>query len=311
MKLLLSFTMAALLLSAASITANAQKADEEAIKKVVQQETSTFFHKNYDGWADTWAHDSADYILRAGTYGYSEMKGWNSISTQYKQNIQNMTAMDDAEIAPFLNKKDYRFYINGNVATVSFEEGDHNPSMEIRTLVKQNGNWKMLNMTVIDNASYAMQDVISNMKAMSGKWELEGKDTTEPSGGADVQMVQFDLKSTPDGMEQSSIFKYTNNGRQYAPPADIEYFIPDYRTMTVTYLDIQKNNAGLTATRTGKVTSEQPNSFTVTVMNPDKPSVKEVEYTVTLQNGKWHQVSKNYDDNGKVVRTSTINLHRM
>lgn len=311
MKLLHSFEMIAFLLFASGITVNAQKVDEEAIKQVLQQETNAYFKANYTAWANTWAHDSADYMLRLGTNSFNELEGWNAISKVYKQSMKNMTPYDDAAMATFQHKFDYHFYINGNVASVSFKEGDKNPNSETRTLVKQNGGWKILNYVLVNKSSYDMENVMDYMKSMSGKWELDGKDTTQPSNGFDAQMIRFDLKSTPNGMEQTSSFRYTYKNQLYAPPADIEYFIPDYRTMNVTYLVIQKNNAGLTATRTGTVTSEHPNSFTVTVMNPDKPDIKIEEYTVSLQNGKWHQVSKNYDGKGKVVSTSTVNLRRM
>lgn len=44
-------------LAVSTIQAKAQKKDEDAIKKVLQEETTNYFHKNYDGWANTWAGD--------------------------------------------------------------------------------------------------------------------------------------------------------------------------------------------------------------------------------------------------------------
>jgi CDP-diacylglycerol pyrophosphatase len=66
-------------LTLSTIQTNAQKKDEDAIKKVIHEETSTYFHKNYDGWADTWAHDSADNVLNTGPYPHQEIAGWNAI----------------------------------------------------------------------------------------------------------------------------------------------------------------------------------------------------------------------------------------
>jgi hypothetical protein len=293
-------------------TAFAQKPDEAAIKKVLQQETSTYFHKNYDAWADTWLHDTAASILRAGTNGYEQLLGWNAIAAEYKTDIQGLRSRTEAEIAPFLNKSDYYIYINGNVATVSFKEGDKTPNTERRTLVKQNGAWKILNYTLIDNSSYAMLSTIRSMKRFAGKWELDGKPTMEPSNGGELISLKFELKVTPNGLEQYSNFLYSNNkGQSVDPPADIEYFIPDYNADAVSYMEIEKNPAGLTFPHSGLVTSTQPNSFTVTVMYPDKPTAIESEYTVTMQNGKWHQMGKQYDREGKQTFTTTIDLHRV
>jgi len=311
MKHLLSLGLLSLSLLAVSIQANAQKSEEEAIKKTLKQETTAFFKANYADWANTWAHDSADYILRAGTNNFQELRGWNAISKEYQQDIKNMTPLDDADMATYLNKYDYQFYINGNLATVRFKEGNKNPdNTETRTLVKQNGAWKILNYVLIDGGSYAMQDVINNMKAMTGKWELEGKDTSEPASPVELQTLKFDLKSTSNGLEQYSEFRYLSNGQLFAPPAVIEYFVPDYNSNTITYMSIEKNRQGQTYTNTGTVTSDKPHSFTVTAMYSEKPTAKQSEYTVTLENGKWHQVAKIYDINGKQTNTITINLKR-
>ena len=219
--------------------------------------------------------------------------------------------MDDATIAPFLNKKDFHFYINGNVATVSFYEGDKSPNFETRSLVKQNGAWKILNFTLIDKASYAMQNMMNAMKAFMGKWELDGNATMEPSNGAELKSAKFELKQTPTGLEQLSDFTTIYKNQWYTEPTSYEYFIPDYNTNTISYMVVQQNRAGQTFTQTGTVNSEQPNSFTVTLMYPNKPTVEQSEYTVTMQDGKWHQVGKRFGMDGKVISTTSVDLHRM
>lgn len=312
MKHLIFLGMLSLSLLAVSIKTNAQNKEEEAIKKTLNQETTSFFKANYADWANTWAHDSADYILRAGTNNFQELQGWNAIAKEYEQDIKNMTPMNDAAMATYLNKYDYHFYIKGNLATVSFKEGNKNPNTETRTLVKQNGDWKILNYVLINGASYTMQDVINNMKEFTGKWVQDGKATMEPSNGGELNSATFDLKETPNGLEQRSSFIYTNSkGQSFAPPTAYEYFIPDYNSGIVSYAVIRRNIAGQTFPQMGKVTSNHPNSFTVTTMYPDKPTAIQSEYTVTLQNGKWHQVGKQYDMDGKQIRTSTIDLRRV
>lgn len=292
-------------------SASAQKSDEAAIKKVLNEETSNYFHKNYDGWANTWVHDTAASVLNASANGYSQLLGWNAIAAQYKNDIEELSVRSEAEIAPFLNKTDYHIYISGNMATVSFKEGSKNPNTEMRTLVKQNGAWKILNFTLINNAAYVMNNVMSNMRAFVGKWVLDGKATMEPSNGAVLNSAAFELNETPIGMEQLSSFIFTNNGQSFAPPTAYEYFIPDYNTGTISYTSVRENRLGQTFTSTGKINSDKINSFTATVMYPDKPTVIQTEYTVTLQDGKWHQVGKDYDKNGKQVSTETIDLRRL
>jgi hypothetical protein len=290
---------------------NAQTKEDQAIEKVIEQESVAYFHKNYDAWADTWAHDSADYILRASPTGYQQVLGWNAIATEYKQDIQNLPVRTETEIAPFLHKTDYHIYVNGNMATARFKEGDKVQNVETRDLVKQDGNWKILNFTLIDNHSYTMRDVVNRMKAFVGQWELDGKATMEPSDGGELNSLKINLDVTPNGLKQLSDFSYSMNGHFYTPPTEYEYFIPDYGSSTVSYLDVTKNASGQTFTRTGKVTSDGPDSFTVTVMYPDKPDAIDFEYTVTMQNGKWRQVNKRFNQDGKLISTATANLRRV
>lgn len=312
MKRLRSLAIMSALLLFATCEASAQKSDEAAIKKVLNQETSSYFHKNYDEWTKTWAHDSADYVLHAGPNGHSKLEGWNAISAQYKNDIQGLEVRTDKEIEPFLNKQDFRIYVNGNMAAVTFSEGDENPNVESRTMVKENGAWKILNFTMLNNKAYAMEQAMGNMRTFVGKWVLDGKPTMEPSNGGELNSGEFDLKETPLGFEQLSSFIYTTkSGQSFAPPAGYEYFVPDYNTNTITYTSIRKNRFGQTFTGTGKITSKGMNSFTVTTMYPDKPGAIQNEYTVTLKDGKWHQVDKDYDQNGKQTSTSTLEMHRV
>lgn len=292
--------------------ASAQKSDEAAIKKVLNEETSNYFHKNYDGWANTWAHDSAASLLSVSANGLQQILGWNAIANQYKQDIAELQTRTDAQIAPFLNKTDYHIYINGNMATTTFKEGGENPNIEMRTLVKQKGAWKILNFTLVDNAAYAMKNILSNMRAFVGKWTLDGKATIEPSNGGELNSAEFEMKETPIGLEQRSNFiGTTNNGQSFAPPTTYEYFIPDYNTNTIAYSSVRRNRFGQTFIATGKITSDKVNSFTVTVMYPDKSTVIQTQFTVTLENGKWHQVDKDFDRNGKQVSTDTMDLRRL
>jgi len=187
--------------------------------------------------------------------------GWNAIAAEYKEAMANMTAYSDADMAPFLNKTDFNIYINGNMASVTFKEGNENPNPEMRTLVKQNGAWKILNMTLIVKGSYNLLDACNTMKALAGKWELEDNSfKNESSNKYELKIAKFELKETPNGgLEQLSDVTYTYNNQMYAPPTEHEYFVPDYNTNNITYLDIQKNSSGQTYTNNGKVASDHTN----------------------------------------------------
>jgi hypothetical protein len=300
------------LLNAVSLAGFAQKSEEEDIKKVIQQETISYFHKNYDEWANTWAHDTAAYIVRAGTNGHNELIGWNAIAASYKQDIANMPVLEQSLIEPYLNKTDYHIYINGNTATVTFKEGTTNPSFETRSLIKQNGNWKILNMTLINSSSYAMMQTVNMLRSLVGTWELEpGTFKGTPDDGTDVKTARFEIRETPNGFAQVSTVTYTTtSGSTVVTAPETEYFIPDNNQMEIVYMDIQKNQSGQTYTTLGKLVANKDGSFTVKGMYGEKPTATKFEYTVSLKEGKWHQTSTMYGLDGKQTATFNLYMHR-
>jgi len=170
MKHLLPLGLLSLSLLAVSIKTNAQKSEEEAIKKTLQQESNSYFNKDYDGWANNWTHDSANYVINTGASAQSQLMGWDAISTEYKHSMENSSVTDDASIAPSLNKRDFHFYINGNVAIVSFKQGGLLPNIGTSTLIKQNGAWKIFNFTLINNGLYDIQSVMKVVNSFFGKY---------------------------------------------------------------------------------------------------------------------------------------------
>lgn len=301
-----------ILLNAVSLACFAQKSEEDAIKKVIQQETNSYFHKNYDEWANTWAHDTAAYIVRAGTSGHNELMGWNAIAASYKQDINNMPVLDQSLIEPYLNKTDFHIFINGNTATVTFKEGKTNPNFETRSLVKQNGAWKILNMTLIDNGSYALMQTVNMLRSVVGTWEMEpGSFKSTPDDGSNVKAVRFEFRETPNGFAQVSTITYTTgNGNTVSTAPETEFFIPDNNQMSIVYMDIQKNQSGQTYTTLGKLTQNSDGSFTVKGMYGEKPTVTKFEYTVSLKDGKWHQTSTMYGIDGKQTANFVLDMHR-
>lgn len=179
-------------------------------------------------------------------------------------------------------------------------------------MIKQNGNWKILSLTAIQDDEFNVNRIMSNMKVFVGKWVLDGTATLEPPDGSVLNAAEFVLWETPTGLEQTSKFTVTNaKGVSNIAPTAYEYFITDYAKGNIFYLNVKKNHAGQTFTETGTITSDNYNSFTMTKTYTDKPSAKMSEYTVTLVNGKWHQVGKRYDKNGNVTWTSSLAMRRL
>lgn len=302
-----------ILLNAVSLACFAQKSEEDAIKKVIQLETFSFFHKNYETWANMWAHDSAAFVTWSGTTEHTQLIGWNAIATRFKQEINNMAAPDEALIAPFLNKTDYRFFISGNTAIVTFKEGITDPTFQTRSLVKQNGSWKILSSTLVVNRSYRLMETVGLLRNVIGTWELDpGGPKIKTSDGVEVKNIRSEIAETANGfMMVSTGTLVSANGNVVNIPQETEFFIPDYNLMEVVCLDILKNEYGQTSTSPGKLKLNNDGSFTVRYMYAQKPTATKYEYTVKLEGGKWHQSTKWFAIDGRQTESFDNDMRKV
>jgi hypothetical protein len=302
-----------ILLNVVSIACFAQKSEEDAIKKVIQQETISFFHKDYEGWANCWMHDSAAYVTWSGTTEHTQLIGWNAIAARFKQEMKNMAVLDEALIAPSLNKTDHYIFINGNTAIVTFKEGITDPTFQTRSLVKQNGSWKILNSTLIVNSSYSLMTTIAYLRNLVGTWELApGSVKTTPSNGTDYQSIRYDIRETSLGFELELTMNYVNpQGRNMINSPSIELFIPDNNQMEVVLMHNAKTLDGQIFSHPGKLTRNNDGSLTVKAVYPQKPTATRFEYTVNLKDGKWHQITNWYDIDGTPTLSFEHDMRRV
>lgn len=301
------------LLGLVSLPSFAQKSEEEAIKKVIQQETYCYFHKDYDGWANTWAHDSSSYVVWSGTSVHRQLIGWNAIAAAYKQDMNNMPASDEALLARSTNKTDHRFFINGNTAVVSFKEGETDPNFETRSLIKQNGSWKILNHTLHDNRSYRLMETVGLLRSLIGTWEFDpGGPMIKTSDGLQVKTIRSEIAETVNGfMMVSTGTLVSADGNVVNMPLETELFIPDYNLMELVCLDIQKDQYGQTVTYPGKLKLNNGGSFTVRYMYAAKPTATKYEYTVDLKGGKWHQSTKWFAIDGRQTESFVNDMQKL
>ena len=302
-----------LLLNAVSLACFAQKSEEDAIKKVIEQETTSYVQKNYDAWSNTWAHDTAAFYVRAANFGRTELRGWNAVAATHKRNIDNLAILDETDIARIFSKSEHQILINGNTAIVSFKQGTVNPNSITMTLLKQNGSWKILNATVIDSKSYALAETVRMLRNLVGTWEMEpGTVKQEPAQGFEFKSLQIEIKETQNGFEAllTTILK-TSDGKTVNGLRGVEYFIPDYYELEMAYMAVQKNQNGQTYASMGKLIPNSDGSFTVKGMYSAKPTATRIEYTISQKDGKCHRISNSYAVDGKKTQTLDYYMHRV
>ncbi len=160
--LLLIFALTAF----SSCTESKEKAFDEtketaAIMKNIEEETKCFFDGNYDCWNKHWSHEK--YAMQAwnnddGTFDAAI--GWEKIDKQGKEWIEKYYKSGKNVVHPVVKKeKPIVKFFNENVAYLIWKQYNANKdntfyiiSQESRIMEKQNGEWKIVNVTALWNA---------------------------------------------------------------------------------------------------------------------------------------------------------------
>jgi tetratricopeptide (TPR) repeat protein len=139
---------------------SAQSPDEEAIKKVILQETEVYMKGDSMIWKGFFIHDKNTY--RSYTYfNYNDINiGWDSVS---KRVVGFMKEMKTAMTYTALIQNNFNFTLSGKIACVSFDQVfkgrqkgtlPDSYSKEFRTLEKVDGQWKISALETINTNSF-------------------------------------------------------------------------------------------------------------------------------------------------------------
>jgi hypothetical protein len=297
-----------------SLHAQKNTKDQDAVRKVIELETKYFFDGNYDKWATTWAHESTDYVIFTGPNGNSETIGWDNISAGNKPNMKNVPLISPDELATTYKKYDYQYKINGNLANVTFREGKGN--FQTKTLEKQNGEWKITGMTLVNSTDFKFKVSYNTLKSYVGKWKLvEGSYKSENLQGTTnndkLMTADYDIHETMYGIEFASSSSSVYSGITYFNTAS-ECFIPDNNQNEIKYFDFEKGTNADISTSTGTAVFDTSGRFVVKGMYPDKPAVVRFENIYTTNgDGSIHHEGRSYDKDGKLTFKWFFDLHRV
>jgi ketosteroid isomerase-like protein len=171
-------------LAFASILA-AQSADEAAIKELVQTDVEAYIQRDFTTWQNLWHHSELATMLgTSGTY----VQGWDSIRSGMKETFE--AATEPRPFTPSLSN--FFFNIRGDQAYVSFVqtmtsditvggEPRMNKTLEVRNLVKIDGEWKICNqMTAPLRYERRTQDAVDRLNMVANM--LMGAERVEDTG---------------------------------------------------------------------------------------------------------------------------------
>ena len=128
------------------------KIDVEAnIKTVVEGETHAYMEKDYQKWASYWDHSKDVLRLDVADGTFAQQSGWDKNGGK----LESFFIEHPEPITSTFENSNYLIFHDANLAWVAFdqtwttEEGEVSVAKATITLLKKEGDWKMISYTAI------------------------------------------------------------------------------------------------------------------------------------------------------------------
>lgn len=135
----------------------AQSTDADEISRVIGAETATYYQRDAEGWMRTWVQDSTAIRTFITSGSYSVALGWDRFGPSTVESLRSDPTPQVARI----DRSNYVVRIDGALAWAEYDErtttpGDSTPlrARQQRTLVKRNGEWRILSAGSFVGSSY-------------------------------------------------------------------------------------------------------------------------------------------------------------
>lgn len=123
-----------------------------AINKLLANETYYFRIRDFEKWQLTWSHQPDIVHCFASKNGYVRNEGWANVSSHI---LSIFNQFPEPENDPLIKRDNYVYYIHRNIAWVYFDSKESaSHGRQQRMLRKENGQWKLISASGIDEASY-------------------------------------------------------------------------------------------------------------------------------------------------------------
>jgi hypothetical protein len=149
-----------------SATAQKLSNEELVIKLVIERDTEYFSNGSYDAWESLWEHSSTIFWAYYTPELKKEITSWDDLNSFLKEKIKK-NAENPAVQA---DNSDYKFFVTKNTALVTFIEGTNQST---RVLIKNKGEWKLIQMTVSKSGLYKRAERIKLFRSYLGKWTID------------------------------------------------------------------------------------------------------------------------------------------
>ena len=135
-----------------------EKVEEDAIMKVIEEETDCFFRRDYDCWQDKFTHSEYSYQAWSNSDGtFDASVGWESIEKNLGKFIKEnpSEAEEPGSSHPVVLRKNVRIKFYGNhAAHLTWDQYNSDRtqtyflrSKEVRLMEKVGDDWKIVNVS--------------------------------------------------------------------------------------------------------------------------------------------------------------------
>lgn len=213
----------------------AQSSDADEVKRVIQAETDTYYQRDADGWQRTWINDSSAIRTFITSGSYSVALGWERFGPGTIADIRR-----SAPVAVHVSRTNYVLRIEGPLAWAEYDErtdmpGDSVPLLarQQRTLVKRNGEWRILSAGSFVGSTYG-----PSPRAVESRLESVGSDLAAARNGDAIEVLALSARLFP-----RSASAYTALGAAHAAAGNTRLARQQYQTA----LAIDPRNEGARA----------------------------------------------------------------
>ena len=201
----------------------AQSADLDEIKRVIREETESYYRRDADAWKGTWVQDSSAIRTFITSGSYSVALGWDRFGPGTLELIRKATPQ-----VVQVDRTNYVVRIDGGLAWAEYDERTVSPpdtvpllARQQRTLVKRNGEWRILSAGSFVGSSYG-----TFPGAIESRLTSVGNDLREAKNARDaIRVLAVTAQLFP-----GSAAVHRSLGEAYAAAGETRLAIRSYET---------------------------------------------------------------------------------
>ena len=210
------------LLGTGGSPALAQNADFDEVRRVIRAETETYYRRDASGWTRTWVQDSTAIRTFITSGSYSVALGWEKFGPGTVESLRR----DPTPQAAQVDWSNYVVRIDGALAWAEYDERTTMPTDSValvarqqRTLVKRDGEWRILSAGSFVGSSYG-----ASPAAIESRLEGVGADLTAAKKHQDaIEVLALSARLFPRASST-----HQRLGEAYAAAGDTTRAIQSY-----------------------------------------------------------------------------------